>query len=422
MQETDPQILYDQARTAERIHRDYTKALHLYEIILARTPSNTSPDHKIRLLAREKYGDLLSRLGQQQEALAEFEAYRQEAQTPTEKTTALSLIGSLLSSMGRLSEAFPVLQEALLIAQDLDRPTQALDFMGMGNALYESDRLDEALKYFEKAIPGFVESGDREHQLRVYNWQGMAFTRLGYTDQAIKAFQEGLLIARKVGNRAASILLNSLGEAYQNLFDMEQALVYHKEGMELAESTNLASNMADLTRNLGVDLMHLGQLEEGLAYLYRALSLSEESGRTTVKLQSLYSLSLVEGKLQNLEMAKTHAQVLLELAREKYARVHEAEALYAMGVCHKLSGEIAQADQLWQQASFLAHETEQRMLLWQIHAAMAEVATQPGLGDVHRRIAAEVIEQIAHLIGDKKLREKLLNAPQVKSLLAASAG
>ncbi len=139
--------------------------------------------------------------------------------------------------------------------------------MGMGNALYESDRLDEALKYFEKAIPGFVESGDREHQLRVYNWQGMAFARLGYTDQAIKAFQEGLLLARKVGNRAASILLNNLGEAYQNLFDMEQALVYHKEGMELAESTKLASNMADLARNLGVDLMHLGRLEEGLAYL-----------------------------------------------------------------------------------------------------------------------------------------------------------
>ncbi len=133
MQETDPQILFDQARTAERIHRDYAKALHLYETILARTAlSNTSPDHKIRLLAREKYGDLLSRLGQQQEALAEFEAYRQEAQTPTEKTTALALIGSLLSSMGRLSEAFPVLQEALLIAQDLDRPTQALGFYGHG--------------------------------------------------------------------------------------------------------------------------------------------------------------------------------------------------------------------------------------------------------------------------------------------------
>jgi ATP/maltotriose-dependent transcriptional regulator MalT len=111
---------------------------------------------------------------------------------------------------------------------------------------------------------------------------------------------------------------------------------------------------------------------------------------------------------------------LLELAREKNARAYEADALHALGMCYKLRGDVAQAEQYWQQASFLAHETEQRMLLWQIHAAMAEVATMPGLADVHRRIAAEVIEQIVYPIADKKLREKFLTAPRVKAVLAAN--
>ncbi len=420
MHETELQALLDQARNAEKVSRDYSQARKLYETILSdSTPAASPTTHQIRLKARERLGDLLDRLGLQQEALAEFKAYRAEAQTPTEKTNALSLIGRLLSSMGRLEEALKVLNEALLIAAELDITVQALAYLGMGNALYESGRLEEALVNFEQAMLGFVTSGDREQQLRVRNWQGMAYARLGQTDHSIKAFQDGLRLARQVGVRATSILLNNLGEAYQNLFDMEQALIYHQEGLELAESTQLASNMADLARNMGVDLVHLERTEEGLAYLYRALSLSEESGRTTVKLQTLYSLSLAEGKLGNLKMAKTHAQVLLELAREKNARAYEADALHALGVCHKLSGDVTQAEQYWQQASFLAHETEQRMLLWQIHAAMADVATLPGLADVHRRIAAEVIEQIVYPIADKKLREKFLTAPQVKSILDA---
>ncbi len=418
MDKTALQERLNQARTAEITTRDYAQARQLYESVLAESADPPDSDvYQIRLAAHERLGDLLSRLGHQEEALTEFESLRDEAQTPIEKTNALSLIGRLLSSMGRLEEALQVLQEALLIASDLDITVRALAYLGMGNALYESGRLEEALENFEQALPGFVESGDREQQLRVRNWQGMAYARLGQTDQSIKAFQDGLRLARQVGTRATSILLNNLGEAYQNLFDMEQALIYHKEGLELAESTQLASNTADLARNMGVDLVYLGRLEEGLAYLYRALSLSEESGRTTVKLQTLYSLSLAEGKLGNLEMAKTHAQVLLELAREKNARAYEADALHALGVCTKLSNDIAQAEQFWQQASFLAHETEQRMLLWQIHAAMAEVATKPGLADVHRRIASEVIEQIVYPIGDKKLREKFLTAPQVKAVL-----
>lgn len=417
------QELLDLANKAERISRDYGQARELYESVLVQTtPSPDKPTFPFRLKAREKLGDLLYRLGKQEEALKQFEAYRAEAQTPAEKTNALSLLGHLLSSTGNQQEAIPLLQEALLLSAELDTATQALAYLGMGSALFESGRLVDALDNFDRALPGFIESGNKEQQLRVYNWQGMVYARLGLTDRSIKAFQDGLELARGVGARASSILLNNLGEAYQNLFDMNQALIYHQEGMQLAESTRLASNMANLARNMGLDLLHLGRSEEGLAYLYRALSLSDESGRTAVKLQTLYALSLAEIQMGNLEMARTHAKVLLELSREKSARIHEAEGLYALGMAAKLRGEMVEAGQHLQQASFLAHETEQRMLLWQIHVAIAEIATTPNLADVHYGIAADVIRQTANLIGDKKLREKFLAAPQIKAILEANAG
>ncbi len=419
------QQLLSQAAHADKVERNYAQAEKLYTAVIETPLPETgmlgnSELRQLRLQARERLGDLLIRLGRHTEAMAQFEAYRDEARTLAQKTNALSLIGRLLVSMGHLREAKPILQEALLIANDLDIEVQASAHLGMGNALYESGHLEEALVHLDRALLGFVKSGDREQQLRVRNFQGMAYIRLGQTDQAIKAFQNGLRLARQVSVRATAILLNNLGEAHQNLFDMEQALIYHEEGMRLAESTHLASNMADLSRNMGVNLVYLGQLTEGIAYLYRALSLSEEAGRTTVKLQTLYALSMAEGQAGNLPMAHTHAQVLLELAREKHARSYEADALHALGRYYKLAGDAAQAEQYWQQASFLAHETEQRMLLWQIHAEMAEVTTLPGLADVHRRIAREVIEQIAYPIADKKLREKFLAAPRVRALMMAA--
>ena len=423
MNESDLRQLLQQATEAEKVERDYEKAQQLYQAVLAGSPppNDSPPLHQIHIQAREQFANLLSRLGQQEEALAQLEAFHSEAQTGAERTKALASIGQLLTTMGRLDEALKKQQQALLLASALDDASQALAHLGMGNVLYESGQLVEALTSFEKALPGFVKTGDQEQQLRVRNWQGMAYARLGQTDKSIKAFQEGLRLARQIGERAASVLLNNLGEAYQNLFDMEQALVYHEEGMKLAENTQLVGNMADLARNLGVDLVYLGRVAEGIAYLYRALNISEETGQVVMKLQTLYSLALAEAQQDNWSMAQTHAQVLLELAQEKKARAYEADALHALGVCYKQQGAIAQAEQVWQQASFLAHETEQRMLLWQIHAELAKVAVDPGLADVHRRIAMEVIEQIAFPIADKKLREKFLNAPAVKAVRLVNA-
>ncbi|MCA9960700.1 MAG: tetratricopeptide repeat protein [Anaerolineales bacterium] len=420
MNESSLKQLLEQANTAIN-ERDYALAQARYRQVLAEIPAQTQNPviHSLRLQAWEKLGDLLYKLGNQDEALHSFRAYQQEAFTAAQKTHALVLLGNQLRHMGQLDEAMQTLQEALQLAkQTSDEVGTALAYQGIGGVHYQSGRIEESISYMEKALPGFIKVGDREQQLRTRNWQGLAYMRLGKTDLAINALTSALKLARLVDIRSTSIVLGNLGEAHQELYDMEQALQYHQEAMHLAEGTNLIGDMADLARNLGFELVHLGRLEEGLAYLYQALSISEETGQLDIKLQSLYSLALAELQQGNIEMAQTHAQVLREIAEERKARAYEADALHALGLCYKQRGDMATAMQFWQQASFLAHETEQRMLLWQIHGALADIAPDAGLADVHRRIAAEVIEQIAYPIQDLKLRQKFLNAAPVRAALA----
>jgi hypothetical protein len=80
------------------------------------------------------------------------------------------------------------------------------------------------------------------------------------------------------------------------------------------------------------------------------------------------------------------------------------------------------AEQLWQQGLFLAHEANRRMLLWQLHGALSRISNNPALKDVHNRIAAEVIQQIAFPIEDENLKQTFLNAPAVRDVLRKAAG
>jgi hypothetical protein len=88
-----------------------------------------------------------------------------------------------------------------------------------------------------------------------------------------------------------------------------------------------------------------------------------------------------------------------------------------LGLYHRQTGDSDSAEQMWQQTLFLAHEVNNRNLLWKTHAALAHNATLFELAQVHRRIAVEIIRQIAEPISDAALQQKFLSAPPIKAVL-----
>jgi hypothetical protein len=120
------------------------------------------------------------------------------------------------------------------------------------------------------------------------------------------------------------------------------------------------------------------------------------------------------------EAAQDHISLLKELTQSGQVSGHIAKALYVEGLCLKASGEQTRARQAWQQATILAHETGQQMLIWQLHAAQATIADNAKVAAVHQRIAAEMLEQIVYPIEDEKLRQKFLSAVPVRAVLQAA--
>ncbi|HSM55359.1 MAG TPA: tetratricopeptide repeat protein [Candidatus Sulfomarinibacteraceae bacterium] len=417
MNQSELQQLLQQAQTASQ-DKDHETALACYDSVLSETKEE--PEYKeLRLTAIRERSRLLELMGEREEALAGYESYYLEAGSNKHAVEALVLIGDLHTDMGRHREALDAYDEALNLAEAFNYTFgRAKALVGSSLTLHRLGRTEEGLSNIRKSLGLFQQIEDSEGEMRAWNRLGIIHAQAGQIDRAIHAFQKSLELSREIGERETAINLSNLGECHQVLFNMEDALEYHREALALAESTAFRSVEADTCRNLGYDLYNLGQVKEGIRYLQRALEISDETKQRDVKLQSLYTLALAEIRRENRRMAWKYAEELKRIAESRNYRVYQADALHALGLCHKLDGNLEAAEQRWQEAVFLAHDTGRQFLLWQLHAALADIAPNPGLAQVHLQIAADIIHQIAYPIENEAVRNTFLEAPQVQRVLA----
>jgi tetratricopeptide (TPR) repeat protein len=411
--------LLSRARMAAQ-NNNHTRAIQLYDQLLAKTANDPSLKD-LRVITFQEQGKLLRIIGLPEEALATFQHFYLEAGTSQQAVDALFLIGDQHTRMNQFQKALDSFQEGLELAEALNYTGgRAKILQGFGSALQYIGRTEEAIPHLKKAISLFEQLEDPGGLLSSWVWLGMTYLGEGTLDKAITAFQSSLAFGRQLGKRETAVVLNNLGECYQNLYHLEAALDAHQEGLKLTKEIKIRASEADLARNLGVDLWQLGQIDEALNYLHQALEISRETKNTDVALQTLYSLALVEIERGRLEQGYQYAQEMKKLVDETGARTYLGEALHAIGMYYKAKGEWMAAQQTWQEAVFMAHETSRRIVLWQLHAGLASISENESLAAVHYRIAAEVINQIAYPIQDEALREKFLTSQPIREILEAA--
>ena len=411
----------EQARIATQDGR-FWAAVEQYTEVLANTnPQTNDPAVKsLRLTSLKERGDLLSELGEQVAALAAYEQYYLEAGTSQQAVEALVLIGNRSRGLGQYGRSTTACQEALDLSAALNyTPGRAKALAGLGGTYLLQGEVKLAVNYLRQATALFEQINDSYGQAQSSTQIGIAHATTGHLHKAIQAFEKSLALARQLGKQSSLVAsLNNLGECYQLLFATDRALDCHREGLALAQSAEFRLLEADLCRNLGLDLAQKQQWAESQAFLQQAKALAQESRAPEIYLQTLYALARLDLAQKRAE-GRAYAEELLDATTEPgRSRWHQANGLYVLGGFEQLAGNLSKAEELWQRAIFLAHETENRVLLWQLHAALAEIAKQPNLAAVHYRIAAEVIQQIAEPFTDEALKSGFLEAELVTAVLS----
>lgn len=363
----------------------------------------------------------LERLGRFDQAQDAIKLWQERTKNPESLIDLQIVRGRVLLRQGNFNKALAVLEEAVSRAE-------AQSYLrGMGeayqtqaNVLWALGRSEQALMLGRQALTIFRQMGDPQLQAQAHMAIAGASHYMGRFYEAIEHSRRAAHLFESLGNEyGMAVAYSNLGESYQQLYDMENALKYHQKAYEISGPQRAN---ADLIRNLGVDMIGVGRVEEGLMYLNQALEKSRTDGERDLFFQALHSLASAHLALGNILEARRLAEELLAEAHQIDAIRHIIRATLILGHCARAEGDTVSAQEYLHEGFMAAQRASDKTIIWQTHAALADLLmdSQPAMAQVHRNIATEMVRTIAASIEDDRLRRIFQQAEPVHALLGGA--
>lgn len=147
-----------------------------------------------------------------------------------------------------------------------------------------------------------------------------------------------------------SLLLRSIGTAFDHLGEYEQAIEYHAAALELAGQAGDVAQQAQASGGLGLAYANLGQLDRAETYLQASRTMSAQLGASLELANADYNLAVLlfnRGKYDEAIQAAGSAHALdLKFNHSLLA----ARSDQLLGVCFHALGDLAQAEMYYQRA------------------------------------------------------------------------
>lgn len=331
-------------------------------------------------------------------------------------------LGELADFRGQYSEAEALYQQALqegLAAENLLVIGRAR--RGLGVLLRRQGNTDMAISHLTQSLAAFRQAGEAREQGRVLTSLGRTYHARGEYQQALNAHTEAFTILESVNDRWRVVqTLNDIGECHQALYDIENALKFHKQALVQASEAKADILIPEIKRNLGVDMVELGQYEQGLVFLQAALDGARAVGNREHEALALYNLTRAYLRHEDFVQAEECVTALSETAEILNADRFRALSAYVRGELLFYQGDQAGAVAELNTAMLAAQTSVDRSTLWKLHATMSHVAENENIAAVHLTIAADFIRQTAEPIQDPQLKSCFVHAPPVLAVLQAA--
>ncbi len=147
-------------------------------------------------------------------------------------------IGYVYNKIGQSQEALNYYQQALPISREVgDRPGEAVTLNNLGTVYTNIGQPQEALNYYQQALPIRREVGDRPGEARTLNNLGAVYRRIGQPQEALNYYQQALPIMREVGDRPGeAVTLNNLGFLLEAEEQPQLAIIFFKQSVNRYEA------------------------------------------------------------------------------------------------------------------------------------------------------------------------------------------
>jgi tetratricopeptide (TPR) repeat protein len=260
--------------------------------------------------------------------------------------------------------------------------------------------------------------------------RGLTLTAKGDYGPALATFEEGLVLAEKVGDEAIHHrLLNCLAWLHAELGDLATAAELNRRSADIGRRRDDHGTLANAEINLGDIWLAQGDLASAAEIFERVERLARDPA-TSPWMRFRYSnrlwasmgeLALVRG---DLDEARARAQQCLELASAMRARKNLVKGW-------RLSGEVASAARRWDEADAALNEAlvvataiGNPTQLWRTYAALGRHHARRGQTDAATsayRAARAVIDGVLGGLDSPRLRASLESLAAVRDLTRQAA-
>jgi tetratricopeptide (TPR) repeat protein len=201
-----------------------------------------------------------------------------------------------------------------------------------------------AQNHAEKALSLAQEQHDHLYMSKILITLGAAFYNIDDYEQAKLAYEQGLILSQKLDAKPIiGSALNGLGNVAHGQGNYEQAETYYFQYLEIAEIYGRPHDIALVLRNLALVKNSLGDIETAIAYAQQGAELAR-AVRDQRQLASILGLlgdmALVQGKLDE---ARQHYQESLDMARRTSRLSDEVSAWGRLGSLYLRLGDFTQA-------------------------------------------------------------------------------
>jgi CHAT domain-containing protein len=289
------------------------------------------------------------------------------------------LEGQAQSILGHAELANTLLEEAHAAAQAAGAAAELLDIENIqGPVLLQLHRPDLAERVLQTAQA-------RARGLHSPYAEGSVLVNLGFTrlrnhryDEAVPYFERASQVAGPGLSVLYSAARNNLAVCYFNLGDPDRAIEIDREAIARNERSGSKHYLQQALGGAGEAYLSIGELQQAVPYLLRALSLASELGRVNDSAVWAGNLSSVYIELGDWRHADTFNQEAIRL--KKLAKNHTLyyNTLYAAAIAAG-KGDLDQAAMLYQQA--MAESDREPAVLWEGHGGLAMLETKRGRAD-----------------------------------------
>ena len=296
------------------------------------------------------------------------------------------IVASFLLNTNRFLRAIELCKECLFILKDrvcikdqkLGKSLYMRIYLIMGKACHRINDKTNALKYAEKLLQIYRESGETLEEHKLSQTLGLMYSYQSKYVQAIQVTERALLISKEIGDRnGEAACYTNLGAMYFSVSEYEKAREHLEKSLVINKEIGDRNGEATCYTNLGNVYLSVGEYEKAREHLEKSLVIMKEIGERNGEATCYANLGNVYGAVGKYEKAREDLEKSLVINKEIGDRSGEAACYTNLGNVYQLVSKYEKARE---------HLEKSLVIEKEIGDKNGEATCYTNLGNVYRSV------------------------------------